>query len=140
MLPNTLAWYLLKYHQRYSLYYSTHAFHASTPTTLPTLARYPCNPRQHVIYVTHANKPPTLARIARHFSNSLVRLFDVFKLNFLKHANMTQHSACLKNIFVSIQNLAVATIQIVAEFYMMQSTVNVICKSHVKKSFHDRIF
>ena len=129
MLSSTLALYLLKYHQRYSLYYATHAFHASTPTTLSTLARYPCNTRQHVIYVTHANKLPTLARIARHFSDSLVRLFNVFRLNFLKHANMTQHSACLRKIFVSIQNLAVATIQTVAEFYTMQSTVNVICES-----------
>ena len=61
--------YFLQYHQRYSLQYATHA---STSTTLPTLAHQPrspslpCHPRQHVNHVTQVSTPPTSPTQARH--------------------------------------------------------------------------
>ena len=102
ILPNTPSWYFLQYHQRYSPQYPTHTTHVNTPPTLSTLAhhpRQPCwyvtlarrprNPRWHVTHAgtsptlarhqhkhtTHASAPPTaptLAQIARHFSNPWV--------------------------------------------------------------------
>ena len=61
--------YFLQHHLQhyYSLQHATHATHASTPTTLPTLTHHARHPRWHVI---HVSTPPTLARIACHFSNS----------------------------------------------------------------------
>ena len=60
-----------------------HATHTSTPPTqahhppyphqhIPSQARHPRHTRQNVTHASKPPTPPTLARIARHFSNSLL--------------------------------------------------------------------
>ena len=57
----------------------TNATHLSTPpTTLFTLAYHPRNPRLHLTHASTPATPPTLARIACHFSNSIFFLFPFF--------------------------------------------------------------
>ena len=93
-----------------------HATHASTLPTPPTLARHPRKyathgstsptqaphphyPRQHA---THASTPPsplTLARIARHFSSSLVvNSVNHFYKQQRKTFNRNQNSSALHNL------------------------------------------
>ena len=68
----------LAHHPHHARKHATHATHASTSATLAY------HPHKHAVHATHANTPPTqarhsrkhvatqltLARIARHFSNS----------------------------------------------------------------------
>ena len=44
--------------------------HTSTTPAPPTQARYRCHPRKHVTHASTPTTPPTLAHVARHFSNS----------------------------------------------------------------------
>ena len=80
MLSKTSSWYVLQYHQRYSLWYATYATHVSTPPTLLTLAHHPRHPHWHVTHgstspmlarrqrklTIHSSRPPTQARYLRH--------------------------------------------------------------------------
>ena len=50
----------------------------------PKLARLPCYPRKHITHASTPPMPPTLARIARHFSNSLYGNLFLYQEYYLK--------------------------------------------------------
>ena len=54
ILLSTPPWYLLQYHQHFSLKCTTHATHAITSARL---ARYPPYPRKTATHTTHARAP-----------------------------------------------------------------------------------
>ena len=83
ILSNTPSWYFLQYHQRYSLQYTSHANHVSTPFTLPTLVHHPCHPRWHV---TQARCPHNPRQHATHTDTCIsVNLAKFYKKTFSRN-------------------------------------------------------
>ena len=137
MLSKTPSRYLVQYHQRYSLQYSTHVTHVSTSLTLPMLAhhlrwhvilvRLLRNPRQHVNHTgtsltlarhqskhtTHVSTPPTHACQPRHprwhkqDAISRTPVYPVKLLKYLVFIFTTFPFQVFLSIFIELWNTAI---------------------------------
>ena len=118
ILYSTPPWYLLQYHQRYSLQCTTYATNATKPamsstfhtihvTHTGTLPKQAFHPRKHATHATHANTPtttPTLAHYPRkqatHYTQASMNSTPFLKLckkMFYKRYSTMKFPCCGQN-------------------------------------------